>query len=86
MNGASAHRAAGGRVGESKDFKRIEVVANHLKHVESHDEKISKSRRGIPISSALGFGKHGEEPDLHNLYFVIQGAVNFLHAKAREIP
>lgn len=70
---------------ESLEFKLVDILAHHLKHVTSNDEKFSSSRPGIPIARALGFDDAGEKMDLRNLYFVIRDAVRFVHKKAGTI-
>lgn len=70
---------------ESLEFKLVDVLAHHLKHVQSSDEKISASRPGLPIGHALGFDESGEAMDLRNLYYVIRDAVRFVHRKAGTI-
>jgi hypothetical protein len=67
---------------ESVEFKLVDVIAHHFKHVKSSDEKIPPSRPGLPIGHALGFNQAGDEMDLRNLYFVIRDAVRFVHRKA----
>jgi hypothetical protein len=67
---------------ESIEFKLVDVIAHHFKHVKSSDEKIPASRPGIPIGWALGFNETGDTMDLRNLYFVIRDAVRFVHRKA----
>lgn len=67
---------------ESVEFKLVDVIAHHLKHVKSSDEKIPPSRPGIPIGYALGFNDAGDTMDVRNLYFVIRDAVRFVHRKA----
>lgn len=71
---------------ESLEFKLVDVIAHHFKHVQSSDEKISSTRDGIPIGYALGFDEAGEDMDLRNLYYVIRDAVRFfVHKKAGTI-
>jgi hypothetical protein len=67
---------------ESLEFKLVDIIANHFKHVKSTDERIPPSRSGLPIGRALGFNEAGDEMDLRNIYFVIQDAVRFVHRKA----
>ncbi len=67
---------------ESLEFKLVDVLAHHFKHVQSSDEKIPPSRPGLPIARALGFDDTGEAMDLRNLYYVIRDAVRFVHRKA----
>ena len=67
---------------ESIEFKLVDVIAHHFKHVQSSDEKIPPTRPGIPISHVLGFDDAGEDMDLRNLYFAIRDAVRFVHNKA----
>jgi hypothetical protein len=67
---------------ESVEFKLVDILAHHFKHVQSSDEKIPSTRPGIPIGHALGFDDAGEIMDLRNLYFVIRDAVRFVHKKA----
>ena len=67
---------------DSLEFKLVDVIAHHFKHVKSTDERIPSSRPGIPIGYALGFNEVGDEMDLRNLYFVIRNAVRFVHRKA----
>jgi hypothetical protein len=70
---------------ESVEFKLVDVLAHHFKHVRSSDEKIPSTRPGLPIALALGFDDAGEGMDLRNLYFVIRDAVRFVHKKAGTI-
>ena len=67
---------------ESLEFKLVDILAHHFKHVQSSDEKIPAPRPGLPIRLALGFDEAGESMDLRNLYFVIRDAVRFVHKKA----
>lgn len=67
---------------ESLEFKLVDILAHHFKHVQSTDEKIPATRPGLPIRLALGFDEAGEGMDLRNLYFVIRDAVRFVHKKA----
>ncbi len=67
------------------EFKLVDVLAHHFKHVQSSDEKIPASRPGLPIALALGFDELGEAMDLRNLYYVIRDAVRFVHRKAGSI-
>jgi hypothetical protein len=67
---------------ESLEFKLVDILAHHFKHVQSSDEKIPSTRPGLPIGLALGFDDAGESLDLRNLYFVIRDAVRFVHKKA----
>ena len=64
----------------SRDFKLVEIIANHFKHVKSNDEK--GSGPGIPISFALGLSNMGDTMELRNFFFVIRDAVKFLHKQA----
>lgn len=70
---------------KSLEFKLVDIIAHHFKHVQSSAEKISPTRPGIPIGHALGFDEAGEGMDLRNLYFVIRDAVRFVHQKAGTI-
>jgi hypothetical protein len=65
----------------SQEFKLVEIVANHFKHVKSNDEKMSGP--GIPISFALGLSDTGDTMELRNFSFVIRDAVKFLHQQAK---
>jgi hypothetical protein len=65
-------------------FKYVDIVAHHLKHVESTDEKRAGQRPGIPIGYLIGFGDEGDDLELHNAYFMIRDAVSFLHRKLEE--
>lgn len=67
---------------ESIDFKLVDVIAHHFKHVKSSDERIPPNRPGLPIGRALGFNDAGDALDLRNLYYVIRDAVRFVHTKA----
>ena len=67
---------------ESLEFKLVDILAHHFKHVQSSDEKIPATRPGLPIRLALGFDEAGEGMDLRTLYFVIRDAVRFVHKKA----
>jgi hypothetical protein len=46
---------------ESLEFKIVDVLAHHFKHVQSSDEKIPASRPGIPIGAVLGLRCIGGE-------------------------
>ena len=81
-NGVSAARLRQIWCRESVEFKLVEILAHHFKHVRSSDERIPSTRPGIPIAHALGFDEAGEGMDLRNLYFVIRDAVRFVHKKA----
>jgi hypothetical protein len=70
---------------ESVEFKLVDVLAHHFKHVQSSDEKIPSTRPGLPIGLALGFDDTGEAMDLRNIYFLIRDAVRFVHSKAGTI-
>ena len=59
---------------ESLEFKSVDIIAHHFKHVQSSDEKIPSTRPGIPIGHALGFDENGESMDLRNLYSVFRDA------------
>jgi hypothetical protein len=65
-------------------FKYVDIVAHHLKHIESDDEKPKGRRLGIPIGLLIGFGAAGDDLELHNAYFMIRDAVGFLHRKLKE--
>jgi hypothetical protein len=67
---------------QSLEFKLVEIVANHFKHVKSSDEKARVP--GIPISFALGLSDSGETMELRNFFFVIRDAVAFLHQQAKR--
>jgi hypothetical protein len=68
--------------GECTEFKLVDVIAHHLKHVLSNDERNLGNRPGLPIGRALGFNETGDEMNLRDLYFVIRDAVRFVHRKA----
>jgi hypothetical protein len=70
---------------ESLDFKLVDVIAHHFKHVRSSDEKIPAFKPGLPIGRALGFNEAGDTLDVRNLYYVIRDAVRFVHTKAGTI-
>ena len=67
---------------ESLEFKLVDVIAHHFKHVKSSDEKIPPTSPGIPIGLALGFDETGESMDLRNIYYLIRDSVRFVHKKA----
>lgn len=71
--------------GETREFKLVDIVAHHFKHLQSNDERISLSKPGIPISFALGFNAEGDEMELKNFYFIMRDAIQFLHRKAKEL-
>jgi hypothetical protein len=68
--------------GESLEFHLVDILAHHLKHVQSNEEKNRAGRPGLPIGLALGFGDDDEGLDVRNLYYVIRDAVRFVHKKA----
>lgn len=67
---------------ESLEFKLVDVIAHHFKHVKSNDERIPATRPGIPIGHALGFDETGETMDVRNIYFLVRDAVRFVHKEA----
>jgi len=67
---------------ESLEFRLVDVIAHHFKHVKSIDERIPPTRPGIPIGHALGFDETGETMDVRNIYFLVRDAVRFVHKKA----
>jgi hypothetical protein len=64
---------------KSLPFKLVDIIAHHLKHVESTDEQNKAGRPGLPIERVLGFGDAGDQLELRHLWFVIRDAVKFLH-------
>jgi hypothetical protein len=52
---------------ESLEFKLVDIIAHHFKHVQSSDEKVPPTRPGLPIGHALGFDDSGEGMDVRNL-------------------
>jgi hypothetical protein len=70
---------------ESMEFKFVDILAHHFKHVASSDEKNQGKREGIPIGLILGFNEAGDQMDLRNLYHMIRDAVRFVHRKAGTI-
>jgi hypothetical protein len=66
---------------ESIEFMLVDVIAHHLKHVQSNDERNLGNRPGIPIALVLGFGLSGEQLN-PRLCSVIRDAVRFVHRKA----
>ena len=70
---------------ESLEFKLVDVIAHHLKHVLSNDERNLGNRPGLSIGRALGFSEDSDEMNLRSLYFVIRDAVRFVHRKAGTI-
>lgn len=70
---------------ESLEFKLVDVIAHHFKHVLSNDERNLGNRPGISIGLVLGFSEAGDKMDLRNLYYVIRDAVRFVHRKAGTI-
>ena len=67
---------------ESLQFRLVDILAHHLKHVQSSDEKRPAKDGCIPIARAFGFDESGEAFDLRNLYYEIRDAVRFVHRKA----
>jgi hypothetical protein len=67
---------------ESREFKLVEIVANHFKHVKSGDEKVTGP--GIPVTFILGLSDSVETMETRNFYFVIREAIKFLHEKAKN--
>jgi hypothetical protein len=70
--------------GKTAEFKIVDIVAHHFKHVVSDDEKNIERRRkpSIPITFVLGFNDAGDQMELRNLFFVIRDAVKFVHKQA----
>jgi len=72
--------------GKTLEFKMVDMVAHHFKHVESDDEKTPPLQPGIPLTRLLGFNDAGDEMELRNMFFIIRDAVKFLHAQAAITP
>jgi hypothetical protein len=70
---------------ESQEFKVVDILAHHFKHVQSSEENVPPTRPGIPIGRVLGFDDNGEGLDVRNLYFLIRDAMRFVHKKAGTI-
>jgi hypothetical protein len=68
---------------ESLPFKLVDMLAHHLKHVQSSDEKAPSKPDTLPLNLVLGLDDAGEKMDLRHLYFMIRDAVRFVHEKAR---
>ncbi|HEY1779338.1 MAG TPA: hypothetical protein VGG79_02715 [Roseiarcus sp.] len=81
---------------KSFEFRIVDMIAHKYKHVVSDDEK-EPIEQGKLRLSALVFGKGllemcGFNPtavgeggiDLHNLYFIIQDAIKFLHPRGTQ--
>lgn len=67
----------------SFEFYLVDIIAHHLKHVKSPEEKPNPKYPGIPIGRALGFDRIlGLE--MRNLYFVVRDAIKFLHEQVRK--
>jgi hypothetical protein len=66
---------------ESLEFKLVDVIAHHFKHVKSGDERIT-NRPGLPLSHLFGFNAEGDEMELRNFWFVMRDAIKFLRNKA----
>ncbi len=85
--------------GKSLEFKVVDLIAHHFKHVKSSDERHPPSGPGIPLSN-LVFGEGAlntyqfstrafseDGMDFHNLYFLVQGAIKFIHQEmAHPMP
>jgi len=81
---------------KSLQFKIVDMIAHHFKHVRSDDEKHPPRYPGIPLSRIVfgagtlnsyclntrAFNQGGM--DLHNLHFIIQDAIKFLHQQAAQ--
>ncbi|MDD2326129.1 MAG: hypothetical protein PHW63_09055 [Alphaproteobacteria bacterium] len=70
---------------ESIEFKLVDIVAHHFKHVRSSGEKRRTKGPSLPTHLAVGFDEAGEMMNLRNLYFAIRDAVRFVHQKAGTI-
>jgi hypothetical protein len=70
---------------ESMEFKFVDILAHHFKHVASSNERNLGNRDGIPIRLVLGLNDAGDQMDLRNLYHMIRDAVRFVHRKAGTI-
>lgn len=79
---ASALRQAWCR--ESLEFKLVDVIAHHFKHVMSSDEKVN-NRPGISISHLFRFNAEGDEMELRNFSYVMRDAIKFLLSKASAL-
>lgn len=67
---------------ESIDFLIVDMVAHHLKHVQSGHEREPPPKDAIPLPSIV-FDQHLGDPealglDLHNLQYVIRDAIRFI--------
>jgi len=69
---------------ESLDFKLVEIVAHHFKHVKSSDEKIT-GRPGLPVARLFRFNEEGDEMELRNFWYVMRDAISFLRRKVADL-
>lgn len=75
--------------GQHIEFKIVDIIAHHFKHVRSDDEKHEPNIRAIPLPALLFAQQGTSKPedkelaiDLHNLYFVVRNAIKFLRTQA----
>jgi hypothetical protein len=66
---------------QSFEFRLVDIVAHHFKHVVAKAERVDPSKSVIPIGFALGFDKKGRL-ETRNLYFIMRDAVRFLWKQA----
>ena len=68
---------------ECFEFKLVDIVANHLKHVLTEEEK-RRSPGTLPIAFILGFDEIGliKAPDP---YYFMRDALRFVHGQAGTI-
>jgi hypothetical protein len=84
--------------GKKIEFKAIDLVAHHLKHVQSSDERLPPTKDKLPISflvfrpSAVGTHAVNAAPvggevkmQTRDLYFAVRDVIKFLREKADEL-
>jgi hypothetical protein len=71
---------------ESFEFLIVDMIAHHLKHVRSSDERGLHSEKAIPLSSAVFDYVRGDPEalnlDLHNLQYLLRDAICFIRKQA----
>jgi hypothetical protein len=69
---------------ESIEFRLVEVVALHFKHVQSDDARRPMRPDTIRITHPLGLDGNGEGLETRNLFFVVRDAIKFLHEQVKH--
>ncbi len=76
----------------SLEFKIVDMMAHHFKHVKSDDDKIRLKEENLLLSKFVfnnllpDKGEINDKCTLHNMYFIIRDAIQFVRQQSEKRP